>query len=79
MKVYMMRSVFGPQGSEWPVSEPQLRLLVISAMGREMVGEPVPGKGVQVTDFRSSVIAMMPSFFLKTALPLAVAILVRWC
>lgn len=40
---------------------------------RETVGKPVPGSGVQVMAAWSSEMAMMPSFFLKAALPLGVA------
>lgn len=43
------------------------------AMGKETVGVPVAGSGVQVTEVWSSEMAMMPSFFLKIALPLGVA------
>lgn len=39
-------------------------LLVMLKMGKEMVGVPVPGRGVQVTEAWSSVTVMMPSFFL---------------
>lgn len=39
-------------------------LLVMLRMDRETVGVPVPGRGVQVTEAWSSVMAMMPSFFL---------------
>lgn len=42
-------------------------------MGRDTVGEPVPGRGVQVRVFWASEMAMMPSFFLKAALPRGVA------
>lgn len=49
--------------------------LVILDMASEIVGVPVAGRGVQVTEVWSFEMAMMPSFFLKTALPLGVAIL----
>lgn len=49
--------------------------LVMFDMGRATVGVPVAGRGIQVTEDWSSEMAMMPSFFLKTALPLGVAIL----
>lgn len=52
--------------------------LVMLDMGRETVGVLVAGRGVQVTEVWSSEMAMMPSLFLKTALPLGVVILRKW-
>lgn len=48
------------------------------AMGKETVGVPVAGSGVQVTEVWSSEMVMMPSFFLKMALPLGIAML-KYC
>lgn len=48
------------------------------AMGKETVGVPVAGSGVQVTEAWSSEMAIMPSFFLKMALPLGIAML-KYC
>lgn len=48
------------------------------AIGKETVGVPVAGSGVQVTEVWSSEMAMMPSFFLKMALPLGMAML-KYC
>lgn len=45
----------------------------MSAMGRDKVGEPVPGEGVQVRTCWLSETEMMPSFFLKAALLLGMA------
>lgn len=43
--------------------------LVMLVMANETTGGPFPGSGVHMTDVWSSDTVMMPSFFLKTALP----------
>lgn len=56
-----LMSVILQVGSLWDVAR---GLLVMLSMGKETVGVPVPGSGVQVTKAWSSVRVMMPSFFL---------------
>lgn len=74
MKVYMTESGRASHELYLPARE-QLHSLVISDMVSDTVGEPAPGSGVQVTEVRSSVTAMIPSLFLKAARPFAGAIL----